>query len=912
VLLLVGLLLAPGATFLPVHDRAGSAPSTGARALTSGACPGASMRKANAGSLEEAGDFPSIAAVGNVGLVLWYEIQVKITNNGGGSSTQCSSEGAVFTTASNGTFSVNASVPISFCARDTCTTYTGPFLPAYFELGEALPLGYYFNGSYAVGSVDAEHPELVAALQDLTLAPAGPLVLSAEAPTPITLHATDARGDPSPATLAINWSVSSIAWHVTPGTGANMIITPPSGGSTVAIAAYVNATYNGSSLPMREVGESATSIATDAVFGSPSSTRVDAGSPVVFSLLGTGAGGYPYTEILYPGFNASPVSAPCASTAGLGGSVNLACDVTYAYRSTGPVVPGLVLTNGYSSSLPVTLGTLTIAAALELTVNPDPVRMYVDTPTAVTIGVVAGTGTEPYGPACLTTLAGGLNCSSSPGSSWTFDLRYPEAGTYHSEFTVLDAAGTNESLAIPITVGERPSLASLTSGSNTVNEYATVGLAADVSGGVGPFTYWWNASSPAGTIGSGSVPDAGVINGSYTPTAPGPQVVSLTVVDALGTVVAGSLELLVIPGPPTTLVPAEGPTLAAPATAGMPDDLAWAVLAPSGDRVSDFAGPVALTFESMPEGAGPILLAPFRGGAETLGSSDAFDLGSSEWQSGYLNFSLTFTRSGVYTITLATGLTTPLAPGSLLAITVLADPLSLALVDPEVALAGARENHTRWTVVDAYGNPGPSGSLNLTEWFGGSSISTRLPIATDGITSWTWINFSAPGSSGGTFEVRSSSGQLLLGPITVPAAPAAPASSLGWILLAAGLFGGTLAAAVVVRRRPRPSLRSAEVGAEELEAYARGREDLLTRLREEGPLDLPAILGSQGSNAAHRAEVAEWLASLTTEGLVTSEAGPRGHPRFRAAPVVAPSHPQAPRVDVDPDALERALRERER
>jgi hypothetical protein len=844
------------------------------------------------------GDFPVVPPVADVNLTLTFDYQIEITTPAT-RSYECASTTIPFETAAGGAFRMNASVPPSYCDRDTCTYYTGPFGPAQFGYAGPLPTGYYFNGTIGPGG---ERPELVAAFQNLSLTPGGPLVLSVGAPTRVSVTATDALGHPTPAALAVGWRLPNGNWTLGNTTGPATAIVGETDDSPAVLTATVNATFHGTTLPARTVNEAVNALSTQITQAAPGATAVDAGAPVTVSVLGSGAIGYAYTATFFTGFQNASVSAPCSATPAIGGAVVVGCTLAYTYAEAGEASPSVELTNGYSASARP-LPTLSLAPGMELEVSPTPVRMYVDTPTVVHAGVVAGTGTPPYGPACLADGTGVLHCSAAAGPSWGFTVEYTRPGAYAGAFTVVDGSGTNRSLAVPIEAGVRPSLPFAAASSSTADEGRSVELSAVVAGGVGPLAYWWNASAPDGTVAAGALAGGGAFNVTYTPTAPGMETLTLTVVDALGTVIAGSVPLDVLPGPAASLAPAAGRALAPAISAGTSAPFAWEALSADGLRVPDYAAPVTLTFGAMPAGSDPVVLHALRGPPESLGGNLTLTLAANDWQDGFLNFSLTFTRSGNYAVTLGGAL----APRGALDLTVGPDPTALLLVDPSVALAGARENHTRWFLEDAFGNPGPTAPLNLTMWFDGSAVSSPLAVDSNGSATWTWVNFTAPGSDAGSYEVRSASGELLLGPIAVPATAPAPPLPLGAILTAVGLLGA--AGAVVAYRRLRGARprRAMEADLDELAEYARGREALLGRIRSEGPLDL-AALRRGAATRADRAQLAEWLASLTTEGLVTSEPGPGGAPRFRAARIEAPS---SPRVDLDPLALERALRQQD-
>ena len=77
--------------------------------------------------------------------------------------------------------------------------------------------------------------------------------------------------------------------------------------------------------------------------------------------------------------------------------------------------------------------------------------------------------------------------------------------------------------------------------------------------------------------------------------------------------------------------------------------------------------------------------------------------------------------------------------------------------------------------------------------------------------------------------------------------------------------------------------------------------------RGAGPLTIEQLEEGFDGPRPSRGELAEWVASLVSEGVIAISHGPDGAPRYAA---VGWPEPVSPRVQVDPELLEAALARR--
>ncbi|MHB8351208.1 MAG: thioesterase domain-containing protein [Thermoplasmata archaeon] len=852
------------------------------------------------GSLDVLGNLTPVPSSSGVNLTFSYTILTASTT-GGTTTYSCGTTTVSLVTGTGGQFHGSTAALRHSCIGSTCISQTGPFTPARLTLQDAAPPGYYLNGTL---KEPVSHLYLIASLDHLAIQCARSLTASAGAPLLLGASARDGDERPSPALLTYQWSVTGAGWTLSNQSGPTTTLTGTVGASPAVVTLAANGSFEGDRLPGRKVTAAAEAVATTLSATTVSATRLDVGEPTTFDIVGSGAAGYAYVATLLPGLSGSPASESCPGVGIPGGMLQLSCSFSIAYAGAGSAAPVAYLSNGYSNGS-AGFPAITIAPTLMPEVSPDPILAYAGETLTVTGSVAGGTGTAPFGPVCLTDGIGGIRCAPPPGPSWSFSVAYPLPGTYRAEFTVLDNAGVNATEAVPVTVGLRPTLGALAAESSDPPPGAPDWLRADLTGGIAPYDFWFNDSRPAGTVLAGTFLKNGEVGGNLSLAAPGPQAITLTVVDALGTHVASELLLDVSVGTALGLEwAAGGPNTTG--VAGRPAAFSLEAVGAGGARVADFGAWVNLTVLAQP--IGPFYLNGSIRGALPRGPPATYTFRPGDWESGYLNFTLTLLRSGAYYLNLASILPVADTLNGTFLLEVLPQLTALRLVDPTVALPGARTNDTLWALVDPFGNPALPGELFIIEEFGGGNDTVPTPVRTNGTAASAWINYSAPEAGAGILLVVSAYGERLLGPLVIPAQPPASLLVPAVLLLTGGFLAAALAVAVLRRRsrtaRPAPPV---EVDPEELRHQAEGRDRLLSRIRADGPLDLEAVLGGTAAFRPDRAEAAEWLASLLTEGLVRAPLGPDGVPRFTAAPE-RPGAPAPPRVHLDTSALDRALR----
>lgn len=856
------------------------------------------------GSLAVLGNLTPVPSSSGVDLTFTYTLLTASTT-GGSTSYSCGTSSVSLTTGSGGRFYGSTNALLNSYIGSTYYAQSGPYAPARLTLSEAPPDGYYLNGTF---SDPFSHLYLIAALDHLAIEPARSPTVSVEAPLLLSASARDGDERPSPARITYQWSVSGAGWTLSNQSGPTTTLEATEGASPAVVTLDANGTFGGNHLPDRTSTMAADAIATTLSATTVSATRLDVGAPTTFDVVGTGAAGYDYVVTLLPGLSNAAEVAACPGVAVPGGLLRLACAVSLTYPEAGTAAPVGYLSNGYSNGS-AGFPDVIVAPTVMPEVAPDPILAYAGDPVTVTGSVAGGTGTAPFGPVCLTDGNGGIQCAPAPGPSWSFSLEYPRPGNYRAEFTVLDDAGVNATEAVPVSIGLRPVLGALVAASSDPPPGAPDWLRADLTGGIAPYDFWFNESGPVSTVLAGVFLRNGEVGGNLSLPVPGPQVITFTVVDALGTHVASELLLEVsvgtalgldwsVGGPNTTM------------SAGRPQAFALEAVGEGTDRVTDFGAWANLTVLAEP--IGPFYLNGSIRGALPRGPPATYTFRPGDWESGYLNFTLTLLRSGAYYLNLASILPVAGTLNGTFLVEVLPQLQALRLIDPTVALPGTRTNDTLWGLVDPFGNPALPGELYIIEEFGGGNDTVPAPVRTNATAASVWINYSAPEAGPGILLVVSAYGERLFGPVAIPALPPA-ASPIGpQVLLVAGGIGGAavLAIAVVRRRRRLDTARPAppvEVEPEELRRQAEGRDRLLLRIRTDGPLDLEAVLSGTPEFRPDRAEAAEWLTSLLTEGLVHAPVGPEGIPRFTAAPA-RPAVPAPPRVHIDSAALDRALR----
>ena len=347
-------------------------------------------------------------------------------------------------------------------------------------------------------------------------------------------------------------------------------------------------------------------------------------------------------------------------------------------------------------------------------------------------------------------------------------------------------------------------------------------------------------------------------------------------------------------------------------TVGVPAEFAWQAVDASGARATTFSVACGLTVTDSTNGSSVRAWA----NASTTGplvrsANGTFSVPSAAWTGGVLDLAVSVASAVPVTVRLV-GPLLPTLPAPV-ALAVFPDLDHLVLYAPKTNLSEARANDTFWHVRDRFGDPTP-GAFLIVEYSTGTSVSQAfVPVtwATGGTTG-AWVNYSASGPGTGTFVVTDEAHSTLLGPVPVPAlatsAPS-PTASLSPLVLAAvallavGAVVGTGATVVGGRARPSPERTEAE---EELRRLAEGRETVVDIVRRAGSLALPEIENAWEPPPAPPA-LADWVASLVTDGTLTVTLGEGGRARF----VVAERLRREPKVTLDEDALERGLARRD-
>jgi hypothetical protein len=395
----------------------------------------------------------------------------------------------------------------------------------------------------------------------------------------------------------------------------------------------------------------------------------------------------------------------------------------------------------------------------------------------------------------------------------------------------------------------------------------------------------------------------GPVGAIFVPSVAGFVTVSVTVVDGLGTVVGASETYTIEGGIATSVVPVVlPPTSATPV--GVPLAVAWQALDAFGGVAHDFASTAEIELTM----AGSQQAAPGWVNASGVGLLPSrlpgwFDVPETAWIGGTLNVSVTSRVSGSVQIELvvAADLATP---GDTVDVVLLPDVDHLHLFDPETVVAGHRANDTLWQVTDRFGNPATNASVVVTTSFGGSSVATNVPVLSepDGATE-VWTNFSAPDAFAGTVTVTDLAGDLLLPPTAVPGL----AGPLPWwvsvlpLLLGAGVGAVASTAVLFRRRRPEPIRTDAPDDDEAaLKRLAEGRATVVEVVRRAGPLDL-AGLATAWECAPVPPDLADWVASLLTDGTLDATFGDDGVARF----CLGEGDRTGTRVTLDLDAFDR-------
>jgi len=897
VLVAVGLTAPAAGAVEPARPTPGPPGTCGA------AVPGTGVR----GSLSIDGGALSPDAVAGVALRFTYGLAYATLGPGNTSvlASGCRIAQGNASTAANGTFVLAPPVPPTACTvangEELCTSFAGPYGPIDLSVVAPPPLGYSvaISGGAATGFDLAFVYELAA----VSIDPAGPtLAVSAGSTTAFRASAWAANGSASDLAVRFAWNESAPAWQLEGSTSAPSVNLTPVGEPAPAVLTVVaSAVVNGTSLEPVRATVDVLAVPTEVVAAQTNRTVLDAGRSVGFRLSASGAGGYPYSVTITPGLGVAPVTVACAAGAPAPGPVTVECAANVTYPAAGTAQPEATVTNGDSSARWM-FPQLEVDPPPAVTVNPSSPSGYVGASIPIEVVAENGTGAPPFEQACLLAPPSPALCRATAGPSWAFTPVFAASGSYAATASVVDADGENASVGLTIEVVAPLVVGAIVASTANVTADASVQLTANVSGGLLPLRYWWNSSRSPASLLAGELAADGPVTLTFAPNASGAYVVSLTVVDRLGTVVAGTLELAVGPPAATRVVPV-GALPAGAVTVGVAVPLAWEAFELSGAPDVSFAAPVELVLDA-PTGAPQAWVnASGLGPLPSLGDG-RYGVPASAWISGTLAVDLTLASATTVAVVLVGGgLPGPIAPRNL---TGTPDDAHLRLFDPVVVSAGARENATRWQVVDRFGNPAPGATVTVELAFGDvrdASVVRALGLAGGGTV--VWVNYSAPTAGAGTLTVVDAAGAVLLGPLTIPAAPPSGVMAPAVAALAAAVPAGAVgsAAFAVVRRRRRT--RTTEADEEELRGLAEGRARIVDLLGVAGAADLAGLEAAWGPPAPRA--LADWLASLVADGTVRTTVGVDGHARF----CLARARIELPRITVDPELLESSLRRRD-
>ena len=921
--LLVGLGLALLASVVPgpfgTAPATAGAPHGGPAPTPAAACAGPSVPSAYVGSLIVQGGGASAPSAANRGVSVSYEYELNSTPKGGPSQYYCLNGTASAVTNVYGGFSVSLPITTSSCNPAGCSLYSGPFGPVTFALSAGAPAGFFVTSAVSGSTVALA---MVSALDHVDLAPSSRVTLSTNAPTAVAATPRAGNGALSPATTSFAWQLAAVGWTLSNASSPTATIEASVNALPGTLTVWVNGSYAGASVSAPPVTLELAAASTAVTTASVGQTTLDVGTPATFTVIGTGAGGYNYTATVVPGLNAPSVQAPCTGAILEGGRLTLTCSASITYASAGIAAPSATLSNGYSGAS-ASFPQVTVSATLEVSVTPSPLLAYLGSNTTVSVGAGARTGSGPYGPACLWPGDGRVVCVGGAGPSYAIPVRYDYPGAYTARASLADSGGMNLSTTFSALVFALPGL-----GVVAVGGYAQVGsplaLSSALTGGALPVQYWWNSTdrygTTTGTLYEGTAISDGPILFSYTPQTSGDSYVSLTIRDALGTTLTQPARVFAAPGP-FAFVDDRADSGNGTALAGAAMALSLEAVDISGEPVATAAPSFDLTVAPPAGGTMPVWLnetgAPVAANGTAAPGAVRFPIASTRWHTGWLNLSLTFGGSGLWTLAYPTALAVADAPGGHRSIAVAPDARHLRLSGTASIPAGERSWTANLSVTDRWGDAVPAGSVVVRSDFGGTTTSVATPIrlwsAPGGNASFVLVTFNAVGAGAGTVTLLDLANETLAGPIAIPAA-AAPAVVTPYL----GVLAAAVGAASVIafldhrrsRRRPRPgdgSGETADLSEDELRRIAEGRAHVLARADVEEGRSLEQLAEGFVGRPPTPEELTDWVASLVAEGSLRTVLGADGRSRFvRVGPAPPPLA-----VELDNRALQEALARRD-
>jgi len=544
------LLLSSGLAVVLVISGPSMAPATpvapaGPRAAETGPCLGAGAPSPATGTLGLVGSSTPLPSVSGVSVHVDY-FYTEVETIGNTTTDSCVPAGASGTSSAGGSFSIGLPVPTERCVPPVCVNYIGPFGPLGFATSGA-PAGFFEQDP--TGGTSPGRIEWEADLYRATLNVTGPIVVSTNAPVELSAAAWDAAGGPAPGSLTYAWNLAGLEWGLSAQSGTDVTVEGTATGWTGSLSVTVNATYDTTTESVRSGILSLLPMATTVDSGTASPAPADPGVPVTFYITGSGAAGYSYSATVDPGLGAGPVNGPCVSAPLANGTANLTCQAQVAYPVAGTAFPTAVISNGFSSAQ-TALPPLAVHPVEEVELGAPMLVAYPNRTLTFTVNVTHGTGSAPYGPACLSLGVGTRSaCQFQNGTAWTFLESFPSPGRYALHASVVDRFGENVSSSAVVVVV--PFLTARANGSSSITAFTneTTAVSVVVAGGALPITTWWNLSGPAGVLCSGNLVVDGTVTCPYPTSLPGHTNLTVTLRDALGSEVRVVFRVTVTPMP---------------------------------------------------------------------------------------------------------------------------------------------------------------------------------------------------------------------------------------------------------------------------------------------------------------------------------------------------------------------------
>jgi hypothetical protein len=858
---------------------------------------------------------PSVAA-SSVSLAYSYEAEV-VNNLTSGTvlSSTCSSENGTTTPSENGSFSMSIyptpDITCEFASgghAGRCVSVEGPYELVSVTPTSPIPPGYFpsvvQNGTtFDVG--------IFPYLGSVVLTPStSAATFSAGARDAFQATPLTGGGTPTPGRMVprYDWTLTGVGWTFeSPSNGPFLNVTAASGAGIGNLSVVATLSVSGATLTTPSVFVELLAVATTITSASMNRTTLDVGESANVTVAASGAAGYPYSISVTPGLGGPNAPGSCVASPRTGGTSALSCTVVWSYASVGVAQPVVTVSNGNSTAT-WPFPDVTVDPAPSVVVSPALPVGYANASIAIVVKVVNGTGTLPYRLGCLAAAGHSPECIDLPGTAWSFSISYPAPGEYPVTAWSVDATGANRSATTDVRV-VAPLRVALTSDATSPSVGTAIPLVASVAGGDLPAEVWWNTSGSSSSVASEPVSSDGLLDFTLSPSISGELTVSVTVRDDLGTAVSASETWTVRPGAATAVLPVLLPPTSS-IRAGSPLSIDWQALDSAGESVHTFASPAEIELALAGSGRTAAGWVNASGIGPLVSQIPGwFDVPATAWIAGALNVSVTSRVSGPIAIDLIVAVGLP-SGGDVVNEVVLPDVDHLRLLDPDTILSGDRANETLWQATDRFGNPAPGASVVTTSSFDGTSQRTVTPVLSepDGATQ-VWVNYSAPNLFAGTVTVTDLGGDVLLPPISVEGLAGPWTPFLSELSLPLGLVAGVgVGGGALLRRRHDRATESAPAEDDEtaLQRLAEGRATIVEILRRVGPLDLAGLAVSWEPLPAPP-EIADWVASLLTDGTLDASFGDDGVARF-CLPKGTPSREQ---VVLDVDAFDRAQSRRD-